>query len=47
MYYNLMQLDAHTYQSLVFEWVVNTADQEPERPEILKSELQDKVGHQD
>lgn len=35
-----------TYQTLVSEGIVNAPDEEPERPQILKSELQDKICQQ-
>lgn len=34
-------------QALVFEGVVHTTEQQPKRPQILKTELQDKVCQQD
>lgn len=36
----------HTHQALVSEGVVNTANEEPERPKVLKAEVQDKVCQQ-
>jgi protein-arginine kinase activator protein McsA len=36
----------HTYQALVFKRVVNTSNQQPERPQVLKAELQNEVCHQ-
>lgn len=36
----------YTYQTLVSEGIVNTPDEEPEWPQILKSELQDKICQQ-
>lgn len=35
-----------TYQTLVSEGIVNAPDEEPERPQVLKSELQDKICQQ-
>ncbi|KAK7797709.1 hypothetical protein U0070_000336, partial [Myodes glareolus] len=36
-----------TYQSLVSEGIIDASDEKPERPQIFKSELQDKVGQKD
>ena len=36
----------NTYQSLVLERIINTTQQQPEWPEILKSELNQEVCHQ-
>ena len=36
-----------TYQSLVLKGVVDTAEKEPEGPEVLKAKLEDEVCHQD
>ncbi len=35
-----------TYHSLVLEGVVDTAEDEPEGPEVLKAKLEDEVSHQ-
>lgn len=37
---------ASSYQSLVSERVVDTSDEEPEGPKVLKPELEHKVGQQ-
>ncbi len=42
----LTHTHSHTHQALVSEGVVNTTNEEPERPEVLKAELQHKVCQQ-
>ena len=36
-----------TYQSLIFKRIIDTPEQQPERPQVFKTELQDEVCHQD
>ena len=36
---NLIKLIIRTYQSLVFEGIINTSKQQPKWPQVLKSEL--------
>ena len=35
-----------TYKALVLEGVINTAQEQPEWPQVLKTEFQDEVCHQ-
>lgn len=44
-----LQIQVYTtsksYQSLVLEWIIDTPNQKPQRPQVFKPELQDKVCH--
>ena len=44
--HNISKLTALTHQSLVFEGVVDTPEEEPEGPEVLEPELEEVVGQQ-
>lgn len=44
--YERLVSHTHTHQALVSEGVVNTANEKPERPEVLEAELQHKVCQQ-
>ena len=38
---------ACTYQSLVFEWIVDTSEEQPEGPKVFETELQKVVSQKD